>query len=362
MSKKISFYLPTLEGGGAEKVAVGLANHMHSIGYKVEFVLNEKKGIYLELVNPHISIVSLQGSRVIQRIASLARYLKSNQVEALYAFMYPYSSIAVLAGMLARTQTKIIASEHTTWSKSKRRYSYKKLAAFCMRLTHPHAFKVICVSDAASKDLQKFAKLKPDYVQRIYNPFLGWIEKQQLDSACEAETAWPKSDYKLLSVGRLVEGKGFLTLLRALILVRRQLDVTLVILGEGNKREILESFIQQNNLQSYVSMPGFSNSLKKYYQQADLFTLSSTLEGLPNVIIDALTYGTSVVSTDCPSGPRELLDHGQYGKLVPVGDEDKLAEAIIASLNEKHDTQKLMEHSKKFDIGHITNQYLDLLE
>ena len=108
-------------------------------------------------------------------------------------------------------------------------------------------------------------------------------------------------------------------------------------------------------------MPGFVKDISPYYQQADLHVLSSTGEGLANVIIEALAAGTPVVSTDCPSGPREILCDGQFGRLVPVGNAAALADAMAESLATKHDTAALIARAQDFSIDKATDLYLELL-
>jgi glycosyltransferase involved in cell wall biosynthesis len=131
-------------------------------------------------------------------------------------------------------------------------------------------------------------------------------------------------------------------------------------LGEGKERPLLEELIKKLGLEHDVSLPGFVMNPYAYMARASLFVLSSRWEGLPTVLIEALCCGTPVVSTDCPSGPREILKDGQYGQLVPVGDVDELARAIAAALNDRAPSPP-SESWQPYDLENVVNQYIDLL-
>jgi glycosyltransferase involved in cell wall biosynthesis len=162
-------------------------------------------------------------------------------------------------------------------------------------------------------------------------------------------------------VGRLTEAKDFGTLIKAFAEVLKVKDCRLVILGEGEKRRELESLIESLNLVNKISMPGFVDNPYKYMRQASVFVLSSKWEGLPNVLIEAMACGTPLVATDCPSGPNEILQNGEYGLLVSVGDKDKMAEAILQQLEVPTDCNKLLERSLNFSVTRAVNEYLKLI-
>jgi glycosyltransferase involved in cell wall biosynthesis len=161
-------------------------------------------------------------------------------------------------------------------------------------------------------------------------------------------------------VGRLQQQKDYPTLLHAFAQVRQTRPVHLLILGEGKERAQLEELIKKLGLEDDVSMPGFVMNPYAYMARASMFVLSSRWEGLPTVLIEALCCGTPVVSTDCPSGPREILKDGQYGQLVPVGEANALAQAIASTLDSKAPGPPL-ESWQPYDLQNVVNQYLDLL-
>jgi len=188
-----------------------------------------------------------------------------------------------------------------------------------IRWFYPWASKVVAVSEAARSDLLAVAGLQPDSIQVINNPVvtprLFERAKVPLDHPWFAAGEPPV----ILGVGRLVTAKNFPLLLRAFALVRKEQPARLVILGDGEQRQVLEWFV---------------DNPYPYMARAGAFVLSSSFEGLPTVLIEALALGVPVVSTDCPSGPSEILQQGRWGALVPVDDERALAEGILQALRQ----------------------------
>ena len=165
----------------------------------------------------------------------------------------------------------------------------------------------------------------------------------------------------LLAAGRFVEQKDFTNLLRAFALLREKRLAKLMLLGEGPLRSRLEKQIQELGLGDDTCMPGFILNHLRYYKKCSAFVLSSRWEGLPGVVLEALACGCPVVSTDCPSGPAEILDHGKYGHLVPVGDSRALAEAMGKALDSLPDPAPLFQRAKQFSVDKAVSNYLSVL-
>ena len=161
----------------------------------------------------------------------------------------------------------------------------------------------------------------------------------------------------ILAVGRLIEQKNFLMLIRAFAEVRSQLDVRLILLGDGPQREKICELIDSLKIEEAVSMPGWVDNPYSFMASADLFVMSSSWEGCPNVLLEALACGCSVVSTDCPSGPSEILEHGRWGRLVPVNDQTALAEAIIATLEDDRNQDALRQRATQFSPEYIIEKF-----
>jgi glycosyltransferase involved in cell wall biosynthesis len=165
----------------------------------------------------------------------------------------------------------------------------------------------------------------------------------------------------IVAVGRLAAQKDFATLLRAFARLRAQQPARLLILGEGRERPQLEALARELGIADAVAMPGYAENPFAALARADLYVMSSRYEGLPGALIQALACGCRIVSTDCPSGPAEILDHSRYGRLVPVGDEKALAGAMQEALAAPHDAQRQRERAALFSVPRAVDAYLELL-
>jgi glycosyltransferase involved in cell wall biosynthesis len=165
----------------------------------------------------------------------------------------------------------------------------------------------------------------------------------------------------ILGVGRLTRLKDFATLIRAFAEVRRGRVARLMILGEGEEQAALEALVGELGLVDDVALPGFRGNAVAYMARSALLVLSSLSEALPTVLIEALAVGTQVVSTDCPNGPREILQEGRLGTLVPVGDVAALATAMVAALDRPPVTAPLQALTP-FTREAAVDNYLRLIE
>ena len=315
---------------------VTLANGFARRGYRVDLVLASAAGPYLKDVSPDVRVVDLRAGRVIRALWPLVRYLRRERPVAMLSAMNHANVVAVLARRLAGVNTRLVVSERTTISSEARRasgWSARAVYALVPRL-YRRADAIVAVSREAARDLEAFAGLAAGAVTPIYNPFdLARIARMAAESIPHPWFAPGQRRPVVLAVGRLVELKDFPTLLRAFAAVRQRRDARLLILGEGELRGELAGLAHSLGLgPDDFDMPGFVANPYAYLARAALFVLSSRWEGLPGVLIEAMACGTPVVSTDCPSGPREILEDGRWGALVPVGDGAALADAIEAAL------------------------------
>jgi glycosyltransferase involved in cell wall biosynthesis len=230
-----------------------------------------------------------------------------------------------------------------------------------MRMLYPSADAVVAVSNGVAQDLKKNAGLSPSLLRVIPNPVITpeLISKSQepQDHPWFTEGAAPV----LLGVGRLTRQKDFPTLLRAFALVRKSRPCRLMILGEGQDRASLESLTAELGIRDDVTMPGFVDNPYAYMSKSALLVLSSRWEGSPNVLTEALALGTPVVSTDCPSGPEEILDHGRFGPLVPMGHPDAMAHAILTTLHAPLEKSLLKTAVRAYTVEESSKRYLETL-
>lgn len=359
---RISILMPHLHGGGAERVAVNLANSFSQRGYVVDMVLLSATGQFLAELLPEIRVVDLKVKRLRETLFPLVKYFRQSRPAAALACMWPLTVTALWARTLARMPMRLVVAEHTTWSRSEilSRRGVGWQVRTSMHHFFPKADGIVTVSKGAADDLARFANLDRQDITVIYNPIVGYVKPQASASHVPPEW-WTGSHLKVLAVGTLKPIKDYALLLDAFARLRKQVDARLLILGEGECRAALEAQALQLNIASSVFMPGFINDPSPYFQQADLHVLSSTGEGFGNVIVEALAAGTPVVSTDCQSGPREILCDGQFGRLTPVGDVAALAAAMAESLAAQHDHAALKERAQYFSIDKAVDQYLDIL-
>lgn len=329
----IAFFLPSLSGGGAERVIINLAQGITERGLPVDLVLAAAEGALLDQLPPSVRLVDLHAPRMLRSVGPLAGYLRRERPRVLISSMNYANLVAIWAARLARQATPVVVTVHTTLSQSRPQQGGLSTRVWrpLLRTFYPWAAKVVAVSRGAADDLASASGLPRDLVEVVYNPV---ITPAVLAAARQAPNhPWfaPGQPPVILGVGRLTRQKDFPTLIRAFAQVRGRRAARLIILGEGEDRPALTALVAELGVADDVALPGFQNALA-YMASSALFVLSSAWEGLPTVLIEALAAGTRVVATDCPSGPREILQEGRLGALVPVGDATALAGAMLDAL------------------------------
>ena len=360
---RIAIYLPSLSGGGAERVMVTLANTFVKLGFKVDLILAMAEGPYLNEVSHEVQIITLNSRRSWYLLPALAVYLRKKKPIVILAAMGHANVLSVLAKSLARVTTRVIISERNTFSISKMQSASMKIRILLPRLmawTYPIADGVIAVSSGVAEDLARSIKLPRSVIDVVYNPVV--TDSLVAKSMMMPNHAWfsPNQPPVIVGMGRLTKQKDFPTLLRAFALLRQRKDVRLIILGQGNLRSELQELIKNLDLQVVVDLPGFVENPFAILKHASLFVLSSAWEGLPNALIQAMACGTPVVSTDCPSGPTEILQGGKWGRLVPVGNVEAMAEAMAATLEDEN-RPNVMQRAAEFSVDHGVKGYLRVM-
>jgi glycosyltransferase involved in cell wall biosynthesis len=220
---------------------------------------------------------------------------------------------------------------------------------------------VIAVSQGVAEDLARVLAPPRPPIVAIANP----LPIAEIEEKARAPLAhpWlePGAPPLLLAVGKLKLQKDYPTLLRAFARVRARRPARLLILGEGEQRRPLERLARELGVAQDVALPGFAENPWAWMARASLLALSSAWEGFSNVVAEALACGCPVVSTDCPSGPAEVLDHGAYGMLVPVGDDRALAEALLETLEKPRDPERLRARASTFSVDTAVDRYLEVL-
>ena len=361
-NKKVSIFIPSLLGGGAERIMVILANEFCERGISVDLVLSKAVGPYLADIQPNIRIVNLNASRLIYSIFPLIKYIRKESPKVMLTALNTSNIIAIIARILSGISFKLVISERAVSSVALRDNPLMraKLIPFLMRRFYKKADAIIAVSAGVADDLVNEYKQSKSKVFIIYNPI---VTSQLIDLSNENfHHKWfGNQDIPvILAIGRLTSQKNYPLLLNAFSLLLEIHDARLVILGDGQLKSNLEELAINLNIREKVSFPGFVINPFNWMKNASLFVLSSDYEGLPGALIQAMACGTPVVSTDCPSGPKEILENGKWGKLTPVGNVQLLLKAIADTLaEEKHPDVAL--RAQDFDVAHGVNGYLKVL-
>ncbi|MBF2028653.1 MAG: glycosyltransferase [Oscillatoriales cyanobacterium C42_A2020_001] len=362
ISPRIAFFIGCFGGGGIERITAHLAHSFVKLGIGIDMVLDKGGSPHLWRMPPETRIIDLKAPRLSMSLPGLVRYLQQERPFAMLSADHYLNEIALLAKRLAGVPTRAIVAEHNQLSKTTRNASKLKgrIAPIAARLLYPWADGIIAVSHGVAEDLAQTASLPRDRIQTIYNPV---INSEMLANAKEpVEHPWFASSEipVILGVGKLEPQKDFPNLIHAFAKVRQSKPARLVILGWGPDRPELEALVKELGLQDEVDLPGYVQNPYAYMARASTFVLSSAWEGLPTVLIEAMALGTPVVSTDCESGPSEILANGKYGYLTPVGDSDALADAILEVLS---GNPKPLEPAwlDQFGLETATQRYLEVL-
>lgn len=335
--KRLAIYLPHMEGGGVQKVVASLLPRFLRAGLQVDLLLNHRRGLWLSAVPEEVRVLELKAMLGSIRIASLVGYLERERPAALFSALEGPNFLSSLVKRLGLSGgTRVVVSVRNMDSSLIRLYPWG-VKRFLFSFLYPGmlawADHIVAVSQGV-KDLYLTAggKVAPDHVTVIHNPVDARFLEDAMGEGISEE--WFRRDPRpfLLGAGRLEPQKDFGTLLRAFALVRRSWDGRLLILGEGRERERLERSIRELELERDVLMPGHAPNPWKFMGRAEAFVLSSAHEGFGNVLPEAMAAGLPIVSTDCPSGPSEILERGKWGGLVPVGDAEAMARAILSAL------------------------------
>lgn len=357
----VAIYLPHLRCGGAEVSVVRLAEAMAARGIPTRLIIHrsDQSG---PLLNPKVEVVELDADRSAAALPKLAAFLRHTRPRVLLSALTHNNLVAIAAGMLAHCGTKVVVSEHAPISHQVDMHGGWRYRALPHLLPpfYSCAHGVVAVSRGVAEDMAEMGCTHRRMVV-IHNPVLPchWqdLANESLDDPWLRLGAPPV----MLSAGRLSPEKDFTTLLRAFHLVRRQRpDVRMIILGEGPERQALSNEAERLGLGDSLRLPGYVANPFPMMRRAALFALSSLHEGFGNVLVEAMACGTPVISTDCPVGPREILDNGRWGRLVPVGATQSMADAMLATLAEPSQDIERRRHAELYSADASVDAYLRL--
>jgi glycosyltransferase involved in cell wall biosynthesis len=361
---QIAVYLRSLYNGGTDQVMLNLICEFVKHGLKVDLVLDFCEfSPYLNQFPPEVNIVKLGAYHTLERVPKLINYLQQNRPLSLLTAGFFTNVIAVIASRLASASTRVVVTEHNSPTINKKlmpfwrpHYWFSEVA----RWTYPWADGIVAVSQGTAEDMAHLMKLPLERIQTIYNPIITSRLTEQAQVPVDHPWFAPGEPPVILGIGRLEPQKNFLNLVTAFAQVRKIRPAKLMILGEGSEREQIKARVHELGIADDVALPGFVQNPHAYTARAAVFVLSSIWEGLSNVLIEALAIGTPAIATDCNYGPSEVLDSGRYGELVPVGDSEALAQAILKVLSgrKKEIDARWLD---QFTVEYAAQQYLKVL-
>lgn len=342
------------------RFATGLAERGHPV--TIATLLEGRA--YDDELDPAIHRVTLGGGRLWRAIPALAAFLRRERPATLFTTEPASNVICILATLFARVPTRVVIREGLFPSIAKKISPYRatRLAYALCPLVYRFADDIVAIASDMASDLARTARISPDRITTIaVNPV---VTPALLAAAEQAPRhPWLNDDGPpvILGVGRLTRQKDFATLIAAFAAVRARRRCRLLVIGEGSERAALEELAAQTGFGQDIAFPGFVREPFAAMRACDVFVLSSRYEGLPNVLIEALACRAPVVSTDCPSGPRDILADGKLAPLVPVGNAKAMAHAIERVLDEPLDRDALFARAMDFTVERSLDRYLAVL-
>ena len=390
--KHVAFLLNDFALGGAERVMITLCNAMAARGIRVQLLLRKKEGPLVGELSDAVETTLLPASgrwRWMRALAKLARtspelrtyllarhppgfvrrlpalcdYLQRERPDALVSTLTGDNLLSVWAAELTKVQTRMVLRIATTLSVDfeQSATAAPPISPTLLRRWYPQAHAIVCVSDGVKSDLQSFIGGPLPRLETIYNPLD--LERIARLSTLPVTHPWCQGGGPdcIVALGRLEPVKDYTTLLRAFARLDTERPARLVILGEGSEREKLSALAKELGVADRVDLHGDITNPFPFLAHADLYVLSSAYEGCPNALMEAMACGCRVVSTDCPSGPRALLQDGAIGPLAPVGDTDALASAMVSALAQPPAPERAKARAADYDLPHVVDRYLEVL-
>ena len=364
MQKEVSIFVFDLNLGGTEKVMVNLANYLSINNCNVNILMIGSNNYLQKELLPAISVISLNKKKISQSFIDLIKYIRLQKIDCFISNVWPLTVLTILAGFCKRNfNKKVILVEHCHLEREFSSYGsiFKFFQTISIYFFYRFSKSIIAVSDGVKEDLCLNKGVDEKKLLVIHNPvdisFNHLVYENQ-----DIKNWMTFSHAKFISVGNLKIQKNYPYLLDTLSILKRQgFLFRHLILGEGSQREALTKKIQSLGLEENVYLAGQVDQPINLIKNADTFILSSKFEGFGLVIVEALAAGTTVVSTDCESGPSEILSNGDYGYLGPINDPRKFAEVIHYAYLNKISGDKLIERSMDYSIDRVGPEYLKLI-
>ncbi|AHK78113.1 glycosyl transferase family 1 [Ectothiorhodospira haloalkaliphila] len=349
--------------GGVERMVLNLVRALAEMDLRIDLVLIREESRHLQDLHENVNVVRLGTRHSALSVAPLVRYLQEHRPTLLLAAKDRAGRAALKARRRAGVDTRVFIRLGTTLSEAlEGRSGLRKWLRYRpMRQLYPLADGIVAVSRGVADDVRQITGLPEDRVHVVRNPVI--TPGLEALAAKPAPHPWLEDggDPVIIGMGRLTRQKDFPTLLRAFADIQVHRPARLIILGEGGDREALATLTRSMGMQDKVSMPGFAVNPYAWLSRSHLFVLSSAWEGSPNALTEAMALGVPVVSTDCRSGPREILQDGRYGPLVPVGDVSALGKAILETLDTPLPSDDIRAAVSEYHAETSARRYLEVM-
>lgn len=364
---KIAIYIDLLQGYGADKTLLKIAEGLAQRGLTVDLVTAQKAEPINFIINPSVNLIDLASSRfnVIKNVIGLTRYLIQKRPTILFSSIHFNNITSVWAITLAKlvgVKTKLVVRQANRLESQLKGYPFPIgiLMYPLIAMAYKKADLIITPSKGLMSDLTEFMKAEESKIQLIYNPTVTTDIYEKAQQPTNHPWLEQKSCPIVIGAGRLKPQKDFVTLIKAFARVKCNFpDAKLIILGEGVQRQELEILATKLGIKQDVDLVGFQENPYAFIAKADVFVLSSIYEGLPNILIEALALKKKIVATNCHSGPAEILKFGQYGRLLPIQSPILLETAISQALEEQPETWERANPVEDFDQQNQISKYID---
>jgi glycosyltransferase involved in cell wall biosynthesis len=362
VTRRVTFLINSLRGGGAERVCTTLANSMHGLGWEVDvLVLDLRDAVFRGALDPAIRVTDLDVGQVRFSFAALRRYVRERRPERFLVFNHQLAVLLVWLRALTRGRFSIIARNISTLSRMgalEPSFWHRRVVGAFTTVFYRHVDAVVAQSEGMRRDLVRNYGMPPGRVTVIRNPLAGPFERM----AGLAAVPLRERRNEILFVGRLVAVKGLDLLLdAAAVCMAQDPGLMLRIVGTGELRGALEERAARAGIRGRVLFEGHAADTAGFYAAARVAALTSHYEGFPNVLVEALAAGTPVVSVACESGPAEIVQPGVNGFLVGTRDVPAFAAALRRALDEPWDVAAIQRSAGRFSSREIASQYASVL-
>jgi len=358
---KITVVTPLYAIAGVPLAQLRFARTLAARGHEVDLVFGHIGPEYTRPDSTGFRVLDLKSRNVRGMFWPLHRYLKTHQPEIVFSAEDHLNAIVLLAAITSGSKARISGSSRVTPfdTYSNTPFTKRWILKQVVRALMWRADALTCVSKDMVEQYRKvFTESKHTCV---YNIAADPLFQRRTEEPINHLWLTEKSTPVLVAAGRLAPWKGFADLIEAVVLVRPKRPLRLLILGDGPLRESLQGLIDARGLSYCVQLLGYVENPLKYFSRADVFVLSSHVEGLPNVLVEAMMCGCTPVATDCPTGPREVLDDGKYGYLVKPRDPASIAEGILQALDHRVPVDRLQAAVELFREEAVIARHFELL-